>query len=69
MLPVVSGIKTTKINIFVYGILLFIISLMPAYFGYFGIIYFISSFIIGLYYVYLCFQLLTNENKLNFTKL
>ena len=43
MLPVVSGIKTTKINIFIYAIILFFISIAPYFFGYFGITYFISS--------------------------
>jgi protoheme IX farnesyltransferase len=63
MLPVVAGIKTTKINIFVYAVILFIISLSPAFFGYFGLIYFLSSFFIGSYYVYLCYKLLTETNN------
>ncbi len=61
MLPIVSGIRVTKINIFVYGLLLFIISILPYFFGYFGLIYFISSIILGLYYVYLCYELLKND--------
>ena len=63
MLPVVAGIKTTKINIFVYAVILFIISLSPAFFGYFGLIYFLSSFFLGSYYVYLCYKLLTDTNN------
>ncbi len=63
MLPVVAGIKTTKINIFVYAVILFIISLSPAFFGYFGLIYFLSSFFLGSYYVYLCYKLLTETNN------
>jgi len=63
MLPVVSGIKTTKINIFVYSLILFIISLLPVYFGYFGNTYFVVSAILGIYYVYLCYKLLINNNK------
>ena len=58
MLPVVSGIRTTKINIFIYGIILFVISLTPYLFGFLGIIYLLSSIILGSYYVYLCYKLL-----------
>ena len=63
MLPVVAGIKTTKTNIFVYAVILFIVSLSPAFFGYFGLIYFLSSFFLGSYYVYLCYKLLTETNN------
>ena len=63
MLPVVAGIKTTKINIFVYAIILFFISLIPVFFGYFGLTYFLSSFFLGIYYVYLCYKLLTDGNN------
>ncbi len=66
MLPVVAGIKTTKVNIFVYGLILFIISLTPYYFGYLGLIYFSTCLILGIYYVYLCYKLLietVDENK------
>ncbi len=62
MLPVVSGIKTTKINIFVYSVILFFISIAPYFFGYSGLTYFISSLLLGSYYVYLCYSLLTDEN-------
>jgi len=63
MLPVVAGVKTTKINIFVYAIILFFISLTPVFFGYFGLTYFLSSFFLGIYYVYLCYKLLTDGNN------
>ncbi len=69
MLPVVAGIKTTKTNIFVYAIILFIVSLSPAFFGYFGLIYLLSSFFLGSYYVYLCYKLLTDtDNEKKFAK-
>ena len=69
MLPIVSGIKATKINIFVYSIILFIITILPPFFGYFGFIYLLSSFILGIYYVYLCYNLLvTKENDKDISK-
>ena len=61
MLPVVSGIKTTKINIFVYSVVLLIISMLPVYLGYFGMLYFISSALLGIYYVFLCYKLLISS--------
>ena len=65
MLPIVSGIKITKINIFIYSIILFLISLSPYFFGFNGLIYLFVSSILGIYYVYLCYKLLvtTNEDK------
>ena len=62
MLPVVSGIKTTKINIFVYSLILFVVSIVPYFLGYFGFVYFVSSILLGSYYVYLCYKLLKEEN-------
>ena len=62
MLPVVSGIKTTKINIFVYAIILFFISITPYFFDYSGIIYLVSSVLLGSYYVYLCYKLLVEKD-------
>lgn len=63
MLPVVSGVKTTKINIFVYSIILVIISIIPYFFGYFGLTYLISSIFLGSYYIYLCYDLLSHSDK------
>ena len=47
MLPLVSGIKITKINIFVYALLLFVISIAPYFLGYFGLTYLIFSIFLG----------------------
>ena len=63
MLPVVSGIKTTKINVFVYSIILFLISVAPYFFDYSGITYLVSSVLLGSYYVYLCYKLLVEEDE------
>ena len=65
MLPVTSGIKTTKLNIFVYALLLFPIVLAPFFLEYFGLIYFSFSGILGFYYVFICYRLLrAKETKL-----
>ena len=63
MLPVVSGVKSTKINIFIYSIILVIISIIPYFFGYFGLTYLISSIFLGSYYIYLCYDLLSHSGR------
>ena len=65
MLPVTSGVKTTKLNIFVYALLLFTIVLAPFFLKYFGLIYLVFSGILGFYYVFICYRLLrANETRL-----
>ena len=61
MLPVTAGIMTTKINILVYSLILFVVALTPFFFSYSGIIYFLFAFVIGCYYVYLCSKLLIEK--------
>ena len=64
MLPITSGIKITKINIFIYSLILFGVSLSPFFLSNFGLLYLISALLLGGYYVYLCFKLLI-ENDAN----
>ena len=61
MLPVTAGTKTTKINIFVYSLILFAVALTPFFFSYFGTVYFLFAFVLGFYYVYLCYKLLIEK--------
>ena len=62
MLPIISGVRTTKLNIFVYALILFIIALSPYFFGFSGLFYFILTLSLSTYYVYLCFKLLFEKN-------
>ena len=65
MLPVTSGVKTTKLNIFVYDLILFPIVLSQFFLEYFGLIYLLFSGILGFYYVFICYRLLrAKETKL-----
>ena len=57
MLPVISGVKVTKLNIFVYAALLFPIILAPFFLNYFGIIYLLISGTLATYYIYICHKL------------
>ena len=64
MLPVTSGINTTKKNILVYSILLFPVAVAPYYLEFLGLIYFLFSFPLSTYYIFICFKLFrTKEAK------
>ena len=57
MLPIISGTKTTKINIFFYALTMFPAVLAPYFFNFASIFYLTLSSLMTTYYVYLCFQL------------
>ena len=57
MLPVISGIKTTKLNIFIYATLLFPIILTPYILNYFGMFYLLISGLLTIYYIFICHKL------------
>jgi heme o synthase len=62
MLPVTSGIKTTKLNILVYALALVPIIFAPYFFNFASIFYLIISSSMTAYYVYLCFGLFREKN-------
>ena len=64
MLPVTSGVKKTKLNIFIYAIALFPIALAPYFFQFSGIIYFITALILSSYYIFISFKLLKEKKSL-----
>ena len=57
MLPVTSGIKKTKLNIFIYSLILMPVALAPFILGFSGITYLLFSGILTVYYIYLCYKL------------
>ena len=63
MLPVTSGVETTKKNIFVYSILLFPVAVAPYYLGFLGFIYLLFSFPLSAYYIFICFKLFKTKDK------
>ena len=63
MLPVTSGVETTKKNIFVYSILLFPVAIAPYYLDFLGLIYLLFSFPLSAYYIFICFRLLRSKDK------
>ena len=63
MLPITSGVRTTKFNILVYSIVLFPIALSPYFFNYSGLIYFILSILLSGYYVFISYKLFKEKNS------
>ena len=61
MLPITSGIKTTKINIFVYALILFPIAVSPYFLNYFGLTYLIFATTLSIYYVFISYKLLQEK--------
>ena len=62
MLPITSGIQATKLNIFIYAIILFPITLLPYFLNYYGLVYLILSTTLSSYYVFISYKLLTEKN-------
>ena len=69
MLPITSGIKTTKLNIFVYSLILFPIALAPYLLNYSGMIYLLLSISLSFYYVFTSYELLKEKNLIKEKKL
>ena len=63
MLPVTSGVETTKKNIFAYSILLFPVAVAPYYLKFLGIIYLLFSLTLSAYYIFICYKLLKTKDK------
>ena len=69
MLPITSGIQTTKFNIFLYALILFPTVLSPYFLNFSGIIYLIPAIIMSSYYMLISYQLLKEKNQIKEKKL
>ena len=63
MLPIISGVVTTKKNILAYAIIMLPVVAAPYYFNFGSIFYLIISSSMTLYYIYLCYKLLKTKQK------
>ena len=61
MLPIISGTKTTKINILVYSLIMSPAVLAPYFYNFASIFYLVVSSIMTSYYIYLCFKLYSSK--------
>jgi len=69
MLPITSGIQATKLNIFIYSLVLFPVATTPYFFNFSGLIYFIFSSILSIYYIFISYKLLKEKNSIAEKKL
>ena len=69
MLPIISGIKTTKLNILIYAIILFPIAISPFFLNYSGEFYLLTALILSGYYVFISYQLFKEKNHIKEMKL
>jgi len=63
MLPIISGIKTTKFNIFIYSLILFPVALSPYFFNFSGLFYLNLATIMSGYYILISYKLLKEKNS------
>ena len=71
MLPLTSGIESTKINIFIYSLLMLPTIIFPYAIDFVGLTFLIPSLLLTFYYNYLCYELLKfkkNRFKPTFAK-
>jgi heme o synthase len=66
MLPLTNGIESTKINIFVYSLLMLPVIILPYAIGFVGLVFLVPALVLTLYYNFLCFELYKfKKNKFN----
>jgi len=64
MLPITSGIRTTKLNIFIYALILFPIAISPFFLNYYGLIYLILAVVLSGYYVFISYKLFKEKDSI-----
>ena len=64
MLPVTSGVETTKFNIFIYALILFPVVLSPYFLNFSGLIYLIISSVLSGYYLFISYKLLKAKHSI-----
>ena len=62
MLPVTHGEAYTKINIFLYTVMLVVITVLPYLTGLFGWLYLSASLLLGMRFLYHCWQMWRNKD-------
>ena len=57
MLPLTNGVESTKLNIFIYSLLMVPVVIFPFLIDFVGLAFLIPSLVLTFYYNYLCYQL------------
>ena len=69
MLPITSGVKTTKLNILIYSVVLFPVAISPYILNYSGVIYLTLALVLSGYYVFISYKLFKEKNSAKEKKL
>ena len=69
MLPITAGIKTTKLNILIYALILFPVAILPFLLNFSGGVYFLLSGTLSAYYVFISYKLFKEKNPIKEKKL
>ena len=64
MLPVTSGIKTTKFNILLYAFILFPVVVSPYFLNFYGLVYLVPAILLSSYYFYISYKLLKEKDPI-----
>ena len=66
MLPLTNGVESTKLNIFIYSLLMVPVVIFPFLIDFVGLLFLIPSLMLTFYYNYLCYQLFNfKKDKFN----
>ena len=66
MLPLTNGVESTKLNIFIYSILMLPVIIFPYLINFVELIFLIPALLLTFYYNYLCYELYKyKKNKFN----
>ena len=66
MLPLTNGVESTKINIFVYSLLMLPVIIFPYLINFAGLTFLVPSLLLTFYYNFLCYELYNyKKNKFN----
>ena len=64
MLPLTSGVESTKLNILIYSALMIPVIVLPYIIGFVSLVFLVPALILTLYYNFLCFELFSfKKNK------
>ena len=66
MLPLTNGVESTKLNIFIYSLIMIPVIIFPYMINFVGLTFLIPSLILTVYYNFLCYELWNyKKNKFN----
>ena len=69
MLPLTNGIESTKLNIFIYSLMMLPIIVFPFLIDFVGLVFLVPALILTFYYNYLCYELYNyKKNKFDSKK-